>query len=128
MNGEMPTPNTPKILRQAMMVLLGLWIASAARAADWQAGQFLSDGKPVGEHHCAPSTPGGHPAIILLHGAGGYGPGEFVFENLCSDLAEHWYYVESIEYFSQTGGEVGPITLPWTAIGLPSFVAPVNMS
>ena len=99
-------------LQQATMVLLILLTTSAAWAAhsDWQEGQFLSNGKPVSEHHCAPSTPGVHPAVILLHGGAGYGPGEFDIENLCSDLAERGYYVESIEYFSQTGGELGPFT------------------
>lgn len=109
------------------MLLLILWTSSAAWAAypEWEAGEFLSDGKPVSEHHCSPSTPGIHPAVILLHGAAGYGPFELAFEDLCSDLAQRGYFVESIEYFSQTGGQLGPMTND-DAANWSTFVREIN--
>jgi carboxymethylenebutenolidase len=38
----------------------------------------------------------------MLHGAGPRGAGREDFEDLCSKLADHGYYTEFIEYYSQT--------------------------
>ncbi len=79
-----------------------LIFAPLARA-QWQQGEYQSQGKAVTEDHCAPSTPGPHPAVILLHGAGPEGLGESQFQDMCTDLASRGYYAEFIEYYSATG-------------------------
>lgn len=88
----------------AAAIALVLAIAAAARpcAADWQAGQFESERKPVTEFHCAPKGKRRHPAVVLIHGAGPRGLGRPDFQKMCSDLAGHGYFAEFIEYYSQT--------------------------
>lgn len=82
-------------------------------SADWTQSEFTYNGKPVIEHHCAPSSAVPAPAIILLHGAGPRGAGDVVMEDTCEDLAGAGYYTEFIEYYSQTDdvvpGEEGRI-------------------
>jgi carboxymethylenebutenolidase len=79
-------------------------LASSSTYAGWTAGQFMSNGKPVGEHHCVPAGNGPHPAVVLLHGAEAHqGDGDRVFEPMCETLAKRGYYAEAIEYYSQTG-------------------------
>jgi carboxymethylenebutenolidase len=80
-----------------------LFLGSSARA-EWVAGQFVSDGKPVQEYHCAPKGSGPHPAVVILHGASGRkDAGDPELERICGDLADRGYYTEFIEYYSQTG-------------------------
>ena len=91
--------------RVAFSALAILFLISSARpaSADWTSGEFVSNGKPVEEHHCVPTGAGPHPAIILLHGASPKkGLGDRAFEKMCTDLAAQGYYTEFIEYYSQT--------------------------
>ncbi|MHB8383727.1 MAG: dienelactone hydrolase family protein [Candidatus Binataceae bacterium] len=75
----------------------------ASAAAGWQQAEFVSAGKPVTEYYCAPATPGPHPAVILLHGAGPAPPENSEFGSMCAELAGDGYYTEYIEYYTQTG-------------------------
>ncbi len=77
-------------------------VGTATSSLAWTQGEFQSDGKPVEENHCVPSGAGPFPAVIMLHGAGPRDIGIKDFEDLCSKLADHGYYAEFIEYYSQT--------------------------
>ena len=71
--------------------------------AGWVKGEFLSQGKPVEEFHCAAAGNGPYPAVIMLHGASPRKEaGGDEFEKMCGQLAEQGYYTEFIEYYSQT--------------------------
>ena len=83
----------------ALIIAIG---AMASPAAAWTGGEFQSGGKPVQEFHCAPSGSGPFPAVIMLHGSGPRNMETDDFENFCAQLAEHGYYAEFLEYFSQT--------------------------
>ncbi len=92
----------PSIAIAVVATVVILVSASLARA-QWEQGEYQSNGKAVTENHCEPSAPGQHPAVILLHGAGPEGLGESQFKAMCSDLAGRGYYTEFIEYYSATG-------------------------
>ncbi len=81
---------------------MAIAVAAPPCRANWQAGQFESDGKPVTEFHCAPKGKQRRPAVILVHGAGPRGLGRPEMQKMCSDLARHGYFAEFIEYYSQT--------------------------
>ena len=89
--------------RVGIAIVAALLLSAPNVGAGWQQGEFQAGGKPVSEHHCAPATPGPHPAVILLYSGLGYANDEDQYEDMCLDLAEHGYFVESIEYFTQTG-------------------------
>ncbi|MGO9449614.1 MAG: dienelactone hydrolase family protein [Candidatus Binataceae bacterium] len=95
-------------------------LASPAAKADWQRGEFQSDGKPVTEYHCAPSSPGPHPAVILLHGGAPQGADGSAFEDMCDKIAQAGYFAEFIEYYSQTGG-LGPFSPSGPVLNFPIF-------
>jgi dienelactone hydrolase len=84
-----------------------LFAASNAHAG-WVKGEFTSGGKPVQEYHCVAKGSGPHPAVVMLHGASirkdARNP---EYEKMCGELADLGYYVEFIEYYSQTDA-VGP--------------------
>src|ERR1700730_3203699 len=86
----------------AIAIILALAIGSPSHAARWTQGESQSDGKLVQENHCVPAGSGPFPAVIMLHGAGPRDMGTSDFEDFCSKLAEHGYYTEFIEYYSQT--------------------------
>jgi carboxymethylenebutenolidase len=90
----------PKIVAAiAVVCALAVWTPCHA---EWTQGQFQSDGKAVDEHHCVPAGTGPFPAVIILHGSGPRDAGADDYEEMCSKLAEHGYYAEFIEYYSQT--------------------------
>ncbi len=76
-----------------------------------QSGQFQANGKTVDEFHCSPAGSAKAPAVVLLHGAAPKGASDADFRTMCSDLAEHGYFAEFIEYYSQTEA-VGPQSPP----------------
>ncbi len=91
----------------ALVAAVFLFSAAIAQAG-WVKGEFTSGGKPVEEYHCAPSGSGPHPAVVILHGASGQKEvANDSFEKMCGQLADHGYYAEFIEYYSQTEA-VGP--------------------
>jgi carboxymethylenebutenolidase len=83
-------------------------LAASYAHAGWVKGEFTSGGKPVQEYHCVPKGSGPHPAVVMLHGASirkdARNP---EYEKMCGELADAGYYVEFIEYYSQTDA-VGP--------------------
>ncbi|HYL58712.1 MAG TPA: dienelactone hydrolase family protein [Candidatus Acidoferrales bacterium] len=89
--------------RVATLLTFAIVLAPAVARAAWVKGEFDSGGKPVTEFHCAPTGAGPFPVVIMLHGAGPRGAGNNDFEDWCTSLAEHGYYTEFIEYYSQTG-------------------------
>jgi carboxymethylenebutenolidase len=86
----------------AIALVLALAAGAPCYGAGWTQGEFQSSGKPVDEYHCVPSGAGPFPAVVLLHGAGPRNMGTDQFEDLCAKLADHGYYTEFIEYYSQT--------------------------
>ncbi len=99
-------PSLAPIATLAAAVLL-IALAPSRAGAEWQQSQFDFAGKPVIDFHCAPAGAGAHPVVILLHGAGYRGSGYDDYQQACADLAPQGYYVDFIEYFSQT-----PAVLP----------------
>ena len=104
----------------AFAFVIGL-SALPASAAEWTRGEFQSDGKPVEEFHCVPSGAGPFPAVVFLHGSGPQQMGVSSFESYCDKLAEHGYYTEYIEYYSQTGA-VSPIEVKKMATDFPIWL------
>jgi carboxymethylenebutenolidase len=88
--------------RTAFAAAIFLFAASNAHAG-WVKGEFTSGGKPVQEYHCVPKGNGPHPAVVMLHGATlRKDAGNAEYEKMCGELADLGYYVEFIEYYSQT--------------------------
>ncbi len=91
-----------KIVGGVFLATMFLFGASKAHAG-WVKGEFSSGGKPVNEYHCVPKGNGPHPAVVMLHGATQRkDAGNPEYEKMCGELAELGYYVEFIEYYSQT--------------------------
>ena len=87
---------------RTFVVAFLLFAASNAHAG-WVKGEFTSGGKPVQEYHCRPKGGGPHPAVVMLHGATIHkDAGNPEYEKMCGELADLGYYVEFIEYYSQT--------------------------
>lgn len=91
-----------RTLAAAVALTLALAAGSPAHAAGWTQGEFQSGGKPVEEDHCIPTGAGPFPAVVMLHGAGPRDMANHDFGDFCSKLADHGYYTEFIEYYSQT--------------------------
>lgn len=86
-----------------LIVAAVLLLASSPAHAGWVKGEFTSGGKPVNEYHCVPKGNGPHPAVVMLHGASERkDSGNPEYEKMCGELADLGYYVEFIEYYSQT--------------------------
>jgi carboxymethylenebutenolidase len=108
-------------------IAAAVFLFSAAYAqAGWVRGEFTSVGKAVEEYHCAPAGNGPHPAVIILHGASGQKEaGNESFEKMCGELADHGYYTEFIEYYSQTDA-VGPDNPPEMKKYFPVWLAEIQ--
>jgi len=91
-----------KVVSGAFAAAIVLFGASNSHAG-WVRGEFTSGGKPVNEYHCAPTGSEPHPAVVMLHGASlSKDAGNAEYEKMCGELADLGYYVEFIEYYSQT--------------------------
>jgi carboxymethylenebutenolidase len=102
-----------------------LFAASSAHAG-WVKGEFTSNGKPVQEYHCVPKGSGPHPAVVMLHGATiRKDAGNPEYEKMCGELADLGYYVEFIEYYSQTDA-VGPGQPAQMAQNFPTWLEEIH--
>jgi dienelactone hydrolase len=66
-------------------------------------GTFMSGHRPIAFDRFAPSSPGAHSAILLLHGDGGLPLQADHFEELATALSRRGYFVEIVHYFDRTG-------------------------
>ena len=111
--------------RGAFVAALFLLAASSAHA-EWVKGEFTSGGKPVTEYHCVPNGAGPHPAVVMLHGASPRKDSRSAeYEKMCGDLAGLGYYVEFIEYYSQTDA-IGPGQPAQMAANFPTWLEEIH--
>ncbi len=66
-------------------------------------GTFVSQGKPIRVEKFEPKESGKHPAILILHGAGGMEIGGPEFREFGRELARRGYVAQLVHYFDQTG-------------------------
>jgi len=66
-------------------------------------GSFESLGKAIGVERFRPAAAGRHPAILILHGAGGMDVGGPEFREFGRELARRGYVAEIVHYFDQSG-------------------------
>jgi len=66
-------------------------------------GSFESLGKTIGIERFEPEAPGKHPAVVILHGAGGMDVGGPEFREFGRELARRGYVARIVHYFEQTG-------------------------
>jgi carboxymethylenebutenolidase len=64
---------------------------------------YVSQGKSIGVEKFEPGSAGKHPAIVILHGAGGMDVGGREFRAFARELAKRGYVAEIVHYFDQTG-------------------------
>jgi carboxymethylenebutenolidase len=101
-------------------------LAPSYAHAGWVKGEFTSGGKPVNEYHCVPKGNGPHPAVVMLHGASNRkDSGNPEYEKMCGELAALGYYVEFIEYYSQTDA-VGPEQPPQLKEDFPIWLEEIH--
>jgi dienelactone hydrolase len=110
-----------RTLIAALALVIGLSTMTRNAAAEWTRGEFQSNGKPIEEFHCVPSGAGPFPAVVFLHGSGPREMGVRSFKSYCDKLAEHGYYTEFIEYYSQTGA-VSPLEVKKMATDFPTWL------
>ena len=66
-------------------------------------GSFASQGKTIGVEKFEPKAGGKHPAILVLHGAGGMEIGGPEFRAFARELARRGYVAHIVHYFDLTG-------------------------
>jgi carboxymethylenebutenolidase len=88
----------------AAMLALGIFRAQAPEAEIRQSkGSFESQGKTIAVEKFEPKSEGRHPAILILHGAGGMDIGGPEFREFGRELARRGYVAHVVHYFDQTG-------------------------
>ena len=100
--------NYDKVMnRRTNPLLLGmiLMLGPIARGGEVveSPGSFSSQGKTIGDERFAPKEPGKHPAILILHGAGGMNVGGPEFREFARELARRGYVARIVHYFDGTG-------------------------
>ncbi len=99
----------PPALLVACIVPLGLARAPAARAGVAETtASYESQGKTIAVDRFEPDGPGRHPAVLLIHGAGGL-KGGVVFREYALLLARRGYVAHVVHYFDRTGDEVAKV-------------------
>ncbi len=77
--------------------------AADRRAIVESIATFESLGRTIGVERFEPGGAGKHPAIVILHGAGGMAVGGPEFREYGRELARRGYVAEIVHYFDQTG-------------------------
>ena len=98
-----------KIRQHRVATVLACSVLALAAVASAQGPHRLS-GDDVSPAICGvlemPASPGPHPGVVLLHGAGGWRPG---YARLARVLADSGFVVLALDYYSETG----LATAPW---------------
>ena len=66
-------------------------------------GSFESQGKTIAVEKFEPKSAGRHPAVLILHGAGGMEIGGPEFRDFARELARRGCVAQVVHYFDQTG-------------------------
>ncbi|HSY80773.1 MAG TPA: dienelactone hydrolase family protein [Gemmatimonadaceae bacterium] len=76
----------------------------AAKPAGFEKGTVISDSVPISweRFEAVGKSHGPHPALILLHGAGGVPAEDSVLREAAKKLAAHGYVIEILQYFDRT--------------------------
>ncbi len=85
-----------------VIAAVALWLATRSHMPTSTESDLQYAGRPLAEFHCAPSGPGPHPAVVMLHGAALRGTADQQFHSMCAALAGHGYYGEFLEYYDAT--------------------------
>ncbi len=105
--------NWRRTIQVSIIVLAILvWIMTRSRAPHSIEGALQYSGRPIGEFHCVPKTPGPHPAVIMLHGAALRGTSDEQFRTMCAMLADHGYYGEFLEYYDAAENSDSTVDAP----------------
>ena len=100
-------------LERLSILLIGLAMLPPSEAESVESiGSFASQGKTIAVEKFEPSTPGRHPAVLILHGSGGLDIGGPEFREFARELARRGYVAHVVHYFDQTGttqADVGTI-------------------
>lgn len=77
---------------------------AAPKPAGFEKGTVISDSVPISweRFEAVGKSHGPHPALILLHGAGGVPAEDSVLREAAKKLAAHGYIVETLQYFDRT--------------------------
>jgi dienelactone hydrolase len=101
-------PRPPAVLI-ACILPLGLAGPPSARAGVAESTvSYESQGKAIAVDRFGPDGPGKHPAVLLIHGAGGL-TGGVVFREYARLLAQRGYVAHVVHYFDRTGDEVAKL-------------------
>src|SRR5947209_14786745 len=91
-------------VRIVVTVGLAIILGQTARGSVVEStGSFVSQGKTIGVEKFEPKEAGKHPAIVILHGAGGMDIGGPEFRLFARELARRGYVAQIVHYFDQTG-------------------------
>lgn len=83
---------------------LAMILGPSARAEVVESdGSFVSLGKTIGVERFEPKSAGRHPAIVILHSAGGMDVGGREFREFARELARRGYVAQIVHYFDQSG-------------------------
>jgi dienelactone hydrolase len=88
----------------ALMAVLGMIRTSSTDTEILETkGSFESQGKSITVEKFEPKSSGRHPAVLLLHGAGGMEIGGPEFRDFARALASRGFVAHVVHYFDQTG-------------------------
>ena len=85
---------------------------------------FLSGGKPIRLHITHPTSPGPHPAIVLLHGSGG--GVSFWLDRIAPMLSRLGVLVYAVHYFDRTATDRATPAMLTDGVHVPLWLATVR--